>query len=122
MLIPVTNAAAVDEVNTKKLRDAVSVSGILHHERAVQRIANANGGTRASGTPGFEASAAYVTKQLTDAGWQVTQQEFEFPFFQELGAASLQQTSPMTTDYETSTLATPAAATSPVRWCRPPTS
>ena len=52
MLIPVTNAAAVDEVNTKKLRDAVSVSGIFHHERALQRIANANGGTRASGTQG----------------------------------------------------------------------
>ena len=48
MLIPVTNASAVDEVNTKKLRDAVTVSGIVKHERALQRIANNNGGTRAS--------------------------------------------------------------------------
>lgn len=105
MLIPVTNAAAVEEVNTKKPRDEVSISGILKHLRALQRIANNNGGTRASGTPGFEASAAYVTKQLRDAGYQVTQQEFEFPFFQELGAATLQQTSPApATDDQTSTL------------------
>ena len=103
MLIPVTNAAAVDEVNTKKLRDAVSVSGILKHERVLQRIANNNGGTRASGTPGFEASAAYVTQQLTDAGYQVSQQEFEFPFFQELSAAVL-QTVPASSDYEPTTL------------------
>ena len=52
--------AAVDEINTKKLRQNVTVNGILQHERALQRIANINGGTRASGTPGYDASAAYV--------------------------------------------------------------
>ena len=104
MCIPVTDAVAVDEVNTKKLRDAVSVGGILKHERALQRIANNNGGTRASGTPGFEASAAYVTQQLTAAGYQVSQQEFEFPFFQQLGPATLEQISPTPTTYPTSTL------------------
>jgi hypothetical protein len=51
-------ALAVDEVNTKRLRDAVTVGGILAHERVFQRIANQNGGTRASGTPGYDASAA----------------------------------------------------------------
>ncbi len=103
MLIPVTNAAAVDEVNTKKLRDAVSVNGILKHERALQQIANQNGGTRASGTPGFEASAAYVTKRLTDAGYRVSQQEFEFPFFAELSDPVL-ETVPATGDFEPTTL------------------
>ena len=53
-------AMAVDEVNTKKLRKDVTVNGILAHERALQRIANKNGGTRASGTPGYDASVAYV--------------------------------------------------------------
>src|SRR5215218_7065404 len=42
-----TPAQAVDEVNTKRLRDAVTVAGILGHERVFQRIANQNGGTRA---------------------------------------------------------------------------
>ncbi len=53
-------AMAVDEINTKRFRDAVTVNGIMGHERALQTIANANGGTRASGTPGYDASAAYV--------------------------------------------------------------
>jgi hypothetical protein len=35
-----TQAFAIDNVNTKKLRKAVTVSGILQHERAFQRIAN----------------------------------------------------------------------------------
>ena len=47
------SAMAVDEVNTKKFRQDVTVNGIMSHERALQSIANANGGTRASGTPGL---------------------------------------------------------------------
>ena len=46
-------AMAVDEVNTSKFREDVTVGGIMAHERALQSIANANGGTRASGTPGL---------------------------------------------------------------------
>ena len=61
-------ALAVDEVNTKRLRNAVTVGGILAHERVFQRIANQNGGTRASGTPGYDASAAYVQRRLEAAG------------------------------------------------------
>ena len=34
-------SAALDEVNTKKLRDAVTINGVLQHERALQSIANA---------------------------------------------------------------------------------
>ena len=41
---------AVDEIDTKKFRDNVTVNGIMSHERSLQAIANANGGTRASGT------------------------------------------------------------------------
>ena len=66
-----------------------------------QRIANQNGGTRASGTPGYDASASYVAQRLRKAGYKVHQQEFEFPFFRELAPATLSQTSPTPTDYET---------------------
>jgi hypothetical protein len=97
-------AFAIDDVNTKRLRDAVTVSGILAHERIFQRIANQNGGTRAWGSPGFDASAAYVKRRLEAAGYQVTEQEFTFPFFRELAPAELQRTSPPpTTDYQTGT-------------------
>jgi Zn-dependent M28 family amino/carboxypeptidase len=98
-----TPAQAVDDVNTKKLRDAVTVNGILGHERALQRIANQNGGTRASGTPGFDASAKYVKQVLKDAGYEVKQQRFDFPFYEELAPAQLSQVSPTPTTYETGT-------------------
>jgi hypothetical protein len=81
----------------------VTVGGILSHERVFQRIANQNGGTRASGTPGYEASADYVAGRLRAAGYTVTGQEFVFPFYQELSPAVLEQVSPTPTDYETGT-------------------
>ena len=78
-----STAFGLDEVNSKKLRDAVTVNGILQHERALQAVANANGGTRASGTPGYEASLQYVKQRLVKAGYRVKEQEFTFPFFEE---------------------------------------
>ena len=42
---------------SKKLREAVTVGGILEHETALQRIATFNGGNRLSGAPGYDASA-----------------------------------------------------------------
>ena len=68
-----------------------------------QRIANQNGGTRASGTPGYDASADYVAGRLRAAGYTVTEQEFVFPFYRELSPAVLEQVSPTPTDYETGT-------------------
>ena len=103
LLIFAPAALAVDEINTKKFRQDVTVNGILGHERALQSIANANGGTRASGTPGYDASAAYVTNRLKKAGYKVTQQEFDFPFFEELAPAELSQVSPTPADYATGT-------------------
>ena len=103
LLVPAP-AFAVDEVNTKRLRDAVTVSGILGHERALQRIANQNGSTRASGTPGFAASAAYVKGRLAAAGYNVTEQEFTFPFFRDLSEPTLEQVSPLPpAEFETAT-------------------
>jgi Zn-dependent M28 family amino/carboxypeptidase len=102
--IPSTAALAIDDINTSKLEKAVTVNGILQHERVFQRIANNNGGTRASGTPGYDASAAYVAQKLTAAGYAVSTQEFEFPFYQELGESVLTQVSPVAGDIESATL------------------
>ncbi|GAB1692082.1 M20/M25/M40 family metallo-hydrolase [Krasilnikovia sp. M28-CT-15] len=96
-------ANAVDKVNSKRLRDAVTVNGILGHERVLQRIAGQNGGTRASGTPGYAASAAYVKDTLTAAGYRVSEQEFTFPFFRELAPPTLAQLTPAPTGYTTRT-------------------
>jgi Zn-dependent M28 family amino/carboxypeptidase len=104
LLTFVPSAFAVDEVNTSKFRQHVTVGGIMAHERALQSIANANGGTRASGTPGFDASADYVAGRLKKAGYKVTRQEFIFPFFQKLAPPTLSKVSPAPAkDYETDT-------------------
>ena len=96
-------SVAVDEVYTQRLENGVTVGGILGHERVLQRIANQNDGTRASGTTGYTASANYVKNTLRRAGYTVSQQRFSFPFFRELSPASLSQVSPTPTDYETAT-------------------
>jgi len=95
--------AGFDDVNTKKLRKAVTVNGIMKHERQLQTIANNNDGTRASGTPGYDASVKYVAKQLRQSGYAVKTQEFTFPFSRELAPAELSQVSPTAVDYETDT-------------------
>jgi Zn-dependent M28 family amino/carboxypeptidase len=94
-------AGAPADVDTGALRSAITLDGVTRHARALQRIASANGNTRASGTPGYDASAAYVKGALTDAGYQVTEQTFTFPFYRELAPATLAQTSPNQVTYQT---------------------
>lgn len=79
-----------------QLQRAVTVDGILEHEEALQAIADANAGTRASGTPGYEASVDYVVDQLEDAGYDPEVQSFTFPFFQILAPTVFEQTAPDT--------------------------
>jgi Zn-dependent M28 family amino/carboxypeptidase len=96
-----STAYAVDEVNTQRLRDGVTINGMLAHERAFQFIANANGGTRASGTPGYDASADYVEERLRSAGYRTVIQEFMFRYYQETAPAELSQVTPTPKDYAT---------------------
>ena len=65
---------------------------------AFQRIADANGGTRAAGTPGYDASVDYVVDTLEAAGWSVELHEFPYLFFP---PATLQQLTPVNAVYET---------------------
>jgi Zn-dependent M28 family amino/carboxypeptidase len=86
------------------------------HQAALQAIADANGGTRAAGTPGYEASVEYVADQLTRAGYDVSFDEFPFTY---VAPSTLQQLSPTTATYETGSFTgtgygTVTAAVSPV--------
>jgi hypothetical protein len=67
---------------------AITRSELGDHLAALQRIADEHGGTRAVGTPGYDASADYVAARLRDAGWRVERQEVPFGYF-ELHDASL---------------------------------
>ena len=74
-------ASAAVPVDSSELRDAVTVEGILEHEREFQEFADVNGDTRASGTPGYDASADYVAGKLESAGYDVTRQKFDYELF-----------------------------------------
>jgi Zn-dependent M28 family amino/carboxypeptidase len=88
----------LDASTAATLVDCVSVDGVKAHLAALQAIADANAGTRASGTPGFQASVDYVKDQATAAGLTVTTQDFQFPFFQQ-NSAAFAQTAPTAAQY-----------------------
>ena len=77
-----------------RVLECVTLEGVLEHEQAFQDIADANNGTRASGTSGFDASLDYVEERMKGAGYRVTRQPFEFHAFAEVGDSELEQTAP----------------------------
>lgn len=83
---------------SKKLLECVTVDGVREHQAAFQAIADANGGTRQAGTPGYAQSVDYVSSTLEAAGYEVTLDPFEFVF---VPPAVLEQTSPVQASYET---------------------
>ncbi|WNV91602.1 M28 family metallopeptidase [Umezawaea sp. Da 62-37] len=62
-----------------KLTKAVTADGVNRHLIALQRLADRNNGTRAVGTPGYDASVEYVATKLRGAGFDVTTPEFTYP-------------------------------------------
>ncbi len=93
-LVPSAAAAPNALRVSEDLREDVKTSGIRAHLQALQNIATMNGGTRASGTAGFDASAAYVMRRLQRAGLDVQQQTFTFKSFEELAPAVFERVSP----------------------------
>lgn len=91
-------ALAARPVDSGELRQAVSSDNIMTHLEAFQAVADANGGNRAAGTPGYEASAVYVENRLRAAGYEPVRQEFAFEQYEALGA-SLQRLTPTPEDY-----------------------
>ena len=78
----------------KKLAECVTVEGVREHQAALQAIADANNGTRVSGSPGYDASVDYAADVLGAAGYTVTRQAVEFQTFVSLSASILEQVSP----------------------------
>ena len=99
MFVAVPFAGADNGTDTSALREGVTVEGVRAHQVAFQAFADANGGTREASSPGYFASVDYVADMMSDAGYDVTVQEFEFPFFQELADPVLEQVSPNPTVY-----------------------
>jgi Zn-dependent M28 family amino/carboxypeptidase len=80
-----------------KLLECVTLDGVRAHQAAFQAIADANDGTRAAGTPGYDASVAYVKDTLEAAGYEVELNGFPFTF---VALPTLIQTAPINEEYE----------------------
>ena len=102
MLVTVSLVSSAVEIDTSDLREAVTVDGVRAHQAAFQAIADDNDGIRTSGFPGYDMSAEYVAATMLAAGYDVTVQSFDFPFFEELEPAELVQVAPNPTVYPNS--------------------
>lgn len=91
-------AAPPPPVDSAQLREAITQDALVGHLNALQGIADANGGNRAAGTPGYAGSIDYVEGELRKAGYQTQRQQFSYtrPDFTK---ASLRRTAPTQTDY-----------------------
>ena len=81
-----------------KLLECVTLAGVREHQAALQAIADANGGTRADQTPGYEASVDYVEQTMLAAGWEVERVPFEYVAETDAG---IEQLTPVAASYTT---------------------
>jgi aminopeptidase Y len=68
----------------------VTQAALRAHLTALQQIADANGGERAAGTKGYDASVAYVAEQLKRSGWRVQTQQVPMAAWREDSPARLE--------------------------------
>lgn len=68
---------APEPAQPQPVRIDVTVDAMMGHLRKLQDIADANGGNRALGTPGYAASVDYVAGLLRDKGFDVSTDEFD---------------------------------------------
>ena len=81
----------------EKLLECVTIEGVRGHQAALQEAADANGGIRETGTPGYDASVMYVLETLEAAGYAPELNAFDFTY---LPPAILRQTAPIGAVYE----------------------
>jgi len=81
--------SAADLSVSEALRNLVTPAAIHDRLDDLYAIAQANDGIRAAGTAGHTASVAYVQDALQAAGYQVTLDEFTFPFFFQTSPATI---------------------------------
>jgi Zn-dependent M28 family amino/carboxypeptidase len=93
------------DINSERLERLVTVQGIVDHQRALQNIANMNGGTRDTRTPGYLASVDYVKARMEAAGLDVSVTQFNMPEWEETAPPVFQQLSPTAKTYTPGTAA-----------------
>ncbi|MEV4598127.1 M20/M25/M40 family metallo-hydrolase [Amycolatopsis sp. NPDC049253] len=69
--------AATDGPAAQQLKSSVTDAGVVVHLQALQRIADENGGNRASPGPGYDANVDYVAGVLRASGYEVDTPAYE---------------------------------------------
>jgi hypothetical protein len=110
--------ACANRVNNtpEKLINCVNKDDLWNHMKAFQAIADANPGpdghaSRNSGEPGYKASADYVAKLMTEAGYNVTIQTYKFFYFAYSGIPTFSEVSPTAHDFTIATEWNPGQST-----------
>ena len=113
-----SSAGCANRVNdtARKLLPCIRTEDLRHHMQALQAIADANPGpdghpSRNSGEPGYKASADYVARLMTQAGYNVTIQTYKFDYFAYTALPVLSEVSPTAHDYVVSTDFNPGQST-----------
>ena len=89
----------------EKLVECVTTEDLWNHMKSFQAIAEANPSpadghpSRNSGEPGYKASADYVAKMMTDAGYEVTIQPYKFTYYAYKSAPIMKQLAPTAYDF-----------------------
>lgn len=91
-------ARAAVVTDTRALRDAVTVDGVMTHLEAFRAIADANGGDRQSGSSGHAESVDYVEGLLQAAGYATRRQAFSYERT-DFGGSSLARVAPSPAAY-----------------------
>ncbi len=76
-------AAPTRSAIVKRLPEAISLARMRRDLRALEQIADRNGGTRAAGTAGYAASVRYVRDQLRRAGYRPQVSPFPYTEYEE---------------------------------------
>ncbi|RIQ34859.1 M28 family metallopeptidase [Jiangella rhizosphaerae] len=97
-LLTVPAEATSDNVTIRQMNKLITLEAVMGHLEALQEISDENGGNRASGEDGYDASVDYVVEQLEDAGYTPEVQAFEFDWFDE--RSELERVTPQPRVYE----------------------
>ena len=101
-----------------KLIECVQTPDLQAHMQAFQDIADANPGpdghaSRNSGEPGYKASADYVAQKMQDAGYDVTEQKYQFPYSSFVGTPTFTEAGRRRRTSRSSTSGIPGRSTAP---------
>ncbi len=114
----ITSAQCQTQVNDtpSKLLPCIQTDDLWNYMKAFQAIADANPGpdgmpSRNSGEPGYKASADYVAKVMTEAGYNVTIQTYKFFYFAYTAIPTFKEVSPTPRDFAVSTDWNPGQST-----------